>query len=185
MSTQPNHALNWHELHDDNDSPCWEAASIYHDDGSPFYFRIGMFGKLYAEDSDSELRKGPRRTWPTLEAAKGDLQRDHERMIHAETQDTTRAHVSPPLHARPEFFGVKHIKRSWPEWDESTQTLRIGAPELSEYIHPAHCEPEEDAPPQSLWREPAVYLAAAAIVVVIAMMTLSLYVLDNAYGVLP
>lgn len=78
--------LKWHELCDDNDRPYWEAASIYHDDGSPIYFRIGWFGRLYAEESDQELKAGPRRTWVMLEDAKRDLQEDHERMIEAESK---------------------------------------------------------------------------------------------------
>lgn len=86
MSTQRNHALNWHELHDEHGRPYWEAVSIYHDDGSPFCFRIRKFGALYREASDAELMShAPRRTWRMLEEAKGDLQREHERMIHAET----------------------------------------------------------------------------------------------------
>lgn len=77
--------LKWHELYDDNDRPYWEAASIYHDDGCPFYFRIRLKGKYYREDSDSEL-VGVVRNWLSLEAAKSDIQSDHDRMIKAETK---------------------------------------------------------------------------------------------------
>lgn len=40
-------------------------------------------------------------------------------------------------------------------------------PELSEYIHPAHCEPEEDEDePPSAWRDVALYLAMALVALI-------------------
>lgn len=38
-------------------------------------------------------------------------------------------------------------------------------PTLSEYIHPAHCEPDDEEPP-SEWREVALYLAMAAVALI-------------------
>jgi hypothetical protein len=39
-------------------------------------------------------------------------------------------------------------------------------PALSEYIHPAHCEPEEDEEPPSEWRTVALFLAMALIALI-------------------
>jgi hypothetical protein len=75
-------ALSWEEEYDDDDNSIYEAASPYHDDGSPFCFRIRQRLRdnkhEFYEDSDAEvMRDGDDpRTWSTLDEAKAALQAD-------------------------------------------------------------------------------------------------------------
>jgi hypothetical protein len=63
--------LNWEESVDGLNRPTWEAASPYHDDGTPFYFRIKRKGGSFRLDHDAELmRPGDKAAkFRTLDAA--------------------------------------------------------------------------------------------------------------------
>ncbi|MGL4234482.1 hypothetical protein [Tabrizicola sp.] len=82
--------LIWYEELDDDELTEWSAASIYHDDGSHFMFRIKeqAIGSgpcvTYHETSDAELMFQAPRTWESLQVAKDTLQAEHEAMITAE-----------------------------------------------------------------------------------------------------
>lgn len=82
--------LIWREEVDDNDLTEWSAASIYHDDGAGFMFRIKEkpIGSgpcvTYHETSDAELMLEAPRAWDSLKLAKETLQSEHLAMIAAE-----------------------------------------------------------------------------------------------------
>lgn len=82
--------LEWIEEQDNDDLTEWSAASIYHDDGFPFMFRIKEqpIGSgpcvTYHETSDAELMSEAPRTWESLQVAKETLQAEHIAMIAAE-----------------------------------------------------------------------------------------------------
>ena len=75
-------ALSWHEDYDDDDNSMYEAASPYHNDGSPFYFRIRQRLRdnkhEFYEASDAEVMMDEEdpRTWATLNEAKAAIQAD-------------------------------------------------------------------------------------------------------------
>jgi hypothetical protein len=79
----------WTELFDDNDNAYYEAASPYHDDGSPFMWRLRqrlVAGEIeWYEDHDSELMdsSGPA-FWPSIEDAKVAIAAAHENIIQTE-----------------------------------------------------------------------------------------------------
>lgn len=50
--------------------------------------------------------------------------------------------------------------------EDTTRAHVSPPPELSEYIHPAHCEPEEEDEPPSEWRSVALFLAMALVALV-------------------
>ena len=90
--------LIWRDEQDDNDLTEWSAASIYHDYGDAFMFRIKEqpigtgFTVRYIETSDAELMLQAPRTWESLQAAKDALQAakdalqaDHLAMIAGES----------------------------------------------------------------------------------------------------
>lgn len=83
--------LIWREEQDDNDLTEWSAASIYHDEGDAFMFRIKekLIGNgpnvTYHEASDAELMLQEPRTWESLQVAKDALQAEHLAMIAAES----------------------------------------------------------------------------------------------------
>jgi len=80
-------ALSWHEEYDNDDNSIYEAASPYHDDGSPFYFRIRQRLRdnkhEFYEASDAEVMMDEEdpRTWPTLEEAKAAMQTDADDIV--------------------------------------------------------------------------------------------------------
>ena len=82
--------LIWRDAQDDDSLTEWSAASIYHDDGDAFMFRIkeqplgAGFTVRYIETSDAELMLQAPRTWESLQVAKDTLQAEHEAMIVAE-----------------------------------------------------------------------------------------------------
>ena len=79
--------LQWTEDHDQHDRLVHQAASIYHDDGAHFVFRIRETKRGYCiEQSDAELIIGTPRRWPTVEMAKTEIQKFHEDMIAAEAK---------------------------------------------------------------------------------------------------
>lgn len=78
--------LRWHVVHEEGtDIRTFEAASSFHDDGSPFYYRIKEIddpADAFVEASDAELiHPTGIRTWPTLQQAQVALQKDHEEAI--------------------------------------------------------------------------------------------------------
>ena len=85
--------LSWHADWDnesEEDNHYWEAASIYHDDGTPFYFRIKQRLREdkheFYEASDAEVMEDENepRIWGSLVAAKKGLQATHEEIFASE-----------------------------------------------------------------------------------------------------
>lgn len=82
-------SLSWDEQYDDDDNSIYEAASPYHDDGSPFYFRIRQRLRdnkhEFVEDSDAEVMMDEEdpRTWETLDAAKAAMQTDANDIVQS------------------------------------------------------------------------------------------------------
>lgn len=104
----------WHEEIDDMDNSTWEAASPYHDDDSPFYWRLrprisGNQIEWY-ECHDLELMdEDSPRGWPTLEEAKAGIAARHAEIIEAEGLQSGAAPESCP-YARlaAEFKGTEY-----------------------------------------------------------------------------
>jgi hypothetical protein len=77
--------LDWFKDYDDEDNEVWSAASPYHDEGSPFYFRIqeisgtGTF-KL-ASDAELMLGEHEKMRFASLEEAKSLCQKDCDEII--------------------------------------------------------------------------------------------------------
>lgn len=80
--------LNWYRDYDANDKELWAAVSPYHDDGSPFYFRIkeieedgttGLFG--FVSDAELMLPAYEALRFATLEEAKAFCQKQCDEII--------------------------------------------------------------------------------------------------------
>ena len=77
--------LNWYRDYDASDKELWVAVSPYHDDGSPFYFRIkevgatGTFGLV--SDAEVMLPEHEKLQFATLEEAKAFCQRQCDEII--------------------------------------------------------------------------------------------------------
>ncbi len=73
--------LQWEESWDEKGRMEWEALSGYHDEGSPFRFRITKFKTHYRETSDADIIDSPPRRWASLGEAQAALQADYDAMI--------------------------------------------------------------------------------------------------------
>jgi hypothetical protein len=66
--------LNWREDFDDDDNSKWDAPSLYHDDGSPFMFRLIQILRndciWWESRSDDECGGPLDGPWSTLDEAK-------------------------------------------------------------------------------------------------------------------
>lgn len=86
MKTIDTFPLHWYaEEFDDNDNTIWTASSPFHDDGSPFMFRIKqrlfMDNHEFYEASDAELILDDPRIWDSLEEAQQAIQNDTDEII--------------------------------------------------------------------------------------------------------
>ena len=75
-STNPPSKLEWEEDTDDQDNTIWYAASLYHDDGVTFWFRICQRLEdnriVYYDNSTSEIATDG--CWLTLQDAQEAMQ---------------------------------------------------------------------------------------------------------------
>lgn len=84
--------LRWEEMWDEEseyDNHLWEAPSPYHDDGSPFMFRIRQRLREdkheFYEASDAEVMmdEDEPRSWETLDEAKAAMQKDADDIVNS------------------------------------------------------------------------------------------------------
>lgn len=80
-------ALIWREYKDEEGARILAANSSWHDEGSPFEFRIRVEKNgTCIEQSDGELILGERRSWLSVEHAKRAMQADHLGMLAEEDE---------------------------------------------------------------------------------------------------
>ena len=74
----------WSNVLDDNDNTVWEGPSPYHDEGSPFLWRLRQKlegdGVVWYADHDAELG-GEGEEWRTLNEAKVTCQASHDSIL--------------------------------------------------------------------------------------------------------
>lgn len=90
--------MDWYIDYDENDNACYTASSVYHDDGSPFKYRLNQFlrnGKIEwtFEKSDGEVlgEDMEGRIWRTSGAAKRFVERREKSIIQEFENETEQA----------------------------------------------------------------------------------------------